>query len=98
MKKFIKNIDWGGIICCILFTGAMLYCLIGCAVQAHADTIQGKTIIVEQKSKPQPVLTGYSIKVDGKVYQIYRGPKGGVYYMKDGKKVYLTKKQKALIK
>lgn len=98
MKKFIKNIDWSGILSCLLFAGIGLFCLFGSCVEAHADTIQGKCIIVEQKSKPQPVNTGYSIKVDGKVYQIYRGAKGGLYYMKDGKKVYLSKKQKALIK
>lgn len=96
---FIKNFNWNGALCCVFFASVMLFCLFGHAIQAHSDTIQGKCIIVEQKDKqPKPELTGFTIKVEGKIYQIYRGPRGGMYYRKDGKKVYLTKKQKALIK
>lgn len=99
MKKFIKNIDWSGILLCVLFAAIGLFCIFGSCAQAHAeDTLQGKCIVVAQSKKTQPVDTGYTIQVDNKTYKVWRGPKGGCYYIKDGKKVYLTKKQRALIK
>ena len=99
MKKFIKNTDWTGILLCIMFAATVLFCIFSCCIEAHADdTLQGKCIVVTQPIKAQPTDTGYTIKVDGAVYKVWRGPKGGCYYIKDGKKVYLTKKQRALIK
>lgn len=77
----------------------MAFCIIGCCAQAHADEPQlQKKCIVVSTTKATPTDTGYTIKVDNKVYKVFRGPRGGYYYMKDGKKVYLTAKQKALIK
>lgn len=67
-------------------------------VQGYAaDRLQGKTIVVDKTTK-SATSTGYSIKVDGKTYPVMKGPRGGYYYTKSGKKVYLTKAQKALIK
>lgn len=98
MKKFIKDTDWAALFLSLVYGLLFSYCLVGCCAEAHADELQGKCIVVSQKSDNKPVDTGYTIKVDGKIYKIYRGPKGGMYYTKDGKKVYLTKKQKALVK
>lgn len=99
MKKFIKNVDWSGILLCALFAILCLFCWFGSCVKAHADdTLQGKCIVVTQPEKAQQIDTGYTIKVCDKTYKVWRGPKGGCYYIKDGKKVYLTKKQRALIK
>jgi hypothetical protein len=97
--RFIKDHDLAGIIACALYAFIMVFCIFGCYAQAHADdTLQGKCIVVTQPKKAQPVDTGYTIKVDSVVYKVWRGAKGGCYYIKNGKKVYLTKKQKALIK
>lgn len=99
MKKFIKNIDWSGILLCALFAALCLLCWFGSCTEAHADdTLQGKCIVITQPKKAQPTDTGYTIQVDNKTYKVWRGARGGCYYIKDGKKVYLTKKQKALIK
>ena len=98
MKKFIKD-NWVDFLLCAFFAFIMVTCFIGSCIQARADdTLQNKCIVVTQPKKAQPTDTGYTIKVDSVVYKVWRGPKGGCYYIKDGKKVYLTKKQKALVK
>lgn len=87
------------IIVAVLYGVLTAFCVIGCCAEARADELQGKCLIVQKAEKDtKPVDTGYTIKVDGKIYKIYRGPKGGMFYVVDGKKQYLTKKQKALIK
>lgn len=66
---------------------------------AHAESkLVGKTIVVENTTKKEATKTAYTIEVNGKRYVVYRGPRGGYYYMVGDKKVYLTKEQKALIK
>lgn len=97
MKDFIKKHEellYGALV------GALLTILFFASLTTNAQEpkLVDKCIIVEKKENTQPVKTDYSIKVDGKTYPIYRGPKGGLYFIKDGKKVYLTKKQKALIR
>lgn len=83
----------------VLYGALTAFCFLGACVSAHADELQGKCLIVQKTEKDnKPVDTGYTIKVDDKIYKIYRGPKGGMFYVVDGKKQYLTKKQKALIK
>lgn len=102
MKKvieFIKNHDLAGTIACALYAFIVILCTFSCHAQAHADdTLQSKCIVVIQPKKAQPIDTGYTIRIDNKTYKIWRGVKGGYYYIKNGKKVYLTKKQRALIK
>lgn len=88
MRKFIKAI---ALLCVCMFNGNAN------AIEMQ-DTLRGKTIIVVPVQKIKPVDTGYVIEVEGKTYTVWKGPKGGMYYIVKGKKVYLTKKQKALIK
>lgn len=97
MKSFIKKHQ--EIIYGALFS-LMLTFLFFATITANAQEprLEGKCIVVDKKVKQQPVKTGYTIKVGNVVYDIYKGPKGGLYYVKNGKKVYLTKKQAALIK
>jgi len=101
MKKFIKNIDWAALFLSIAYGFLFAICILGSYTEARADELQGKCIIVtsqQEKTDKKPVDTGYTIKVDGKIYKIYRGPRGGLYYVVEGKKQYLTAKQKELIK
>lgn len=93
MKKNVSNFVECAI---IVIAWIVMMCVFSPAAQAAEPVLQGKTIVVENTNKAGN--TGYTIKVDGKLYAIMRGPRGGLYYMKDGKKVYLTAKQKALIK
>lgn len=87
MKKIIKIV----LLICILCTQAY-------ALPTKKDTLQSKCIVVLQPQKEKPMDTGYTIRdLDGLQHKIYRGPKGGYYYTKQRKKIYLTKKQKALI-
>lgn len=98
MKKFIKN-NWLDFLLCAFFALTMVMCIFGSCIQARADdTLQNKCIVVTQPKKARPTDTGYTIKVDSVVYKVWRGPKGGCYYIKNGERVYLTKKQRALIK
>lgn len=99
MKKFIKDQDWVALFLSLVYAILFVICIFGSFVEAHADELQGKCIVVSsEKVDKKPVDTGYTIKIDGKIYKIYRGPRGGLFYVIDGKPKYLTKKQKELIK
>lgn len=57
---------------------------------------QGTTFIVTKEKGTaikEAKKTKYNIEVDGKKYALYIGPKGGVYYLKDNKKVYNVPKE-----
>lgn len=97
MKKLSNNI-WDYVIG-FIYGCVMAFFMLACTVSAHASEpqLQGKCIVVST-TKSTTTNTGYTIKVDNKVYKVMRGPRGGYYYMKGDKKVYLTKAQKALIK
>lgn len=86
------------VISVIVFDIVMAIILLGACngIHCNAQSLQGKTIVVNKEKAGK--ATGYSIQVDGKTYPILQGPRGGLYYMKGDKKVYLTKKQKELIK
>lgn len=45
-----------------------------------------------KKNKPADKQVGVYTDKNGKKYPVYQGPKGGYYYIKDGKKRYLPKK------
>jgi len=87
MRKFIKAF---ALLCACMLSGN------AGAIQMQ-DTLRGKTIIVVPVEK-KATDTGYTIDVDGRLYKVWRGPKGGMYYITKEGRVYLTKKQKALIK
>lgn len=52
---------------------------------------QGKTFEVTKKerTKSESIATGYTIVVDGISYPIYKGKRGGYYYVIEGKKKYV---------
>lgn len=62
----------------------------------------GKTFEVKKKKenkKNEPILTGYSITVDGVSYPIYKGQRGGYfYYDKNNKRKYVPKEVKEKLK
>lgn len=89
----------------VLYGVLTAFCVLACCAEAHADELQGKCIVIQPKVKEvkedkakEPEFIGYTIKIDDKEYKIYRGPKGGLFYVVNGKKRYLTKEQKELIK
>lgn len=64
---------------------------LSCNAQEVRQT--GKTFEVQKKKKEksEPILTGYTIKVDGISYPIYKGERGGYFYLKEGKRKYVPK-------
>lgn len=95
MKKLIERVLY------VVFIVSMTIIMVGACTGVRSwgaePQLQGKTIVVNKTTK-SATTTGYNIQVDGKTYQVMRGPRGGYYYTKGNKKVYLTKAQKALIK
>ena len=59
-----------------------------------------RTFEVQKKKKEnsEPTNTGYVIVVDGISYPIYKGQRGGYYYLKDGKKKYVPAEVKQKLK
>lgn len=74
------------------------------AGSAQEVKLQGNNIIIESSAKGEKKAKGetktpYTITVKGVKYPVYQGARGGLYYYnKEGKKVYLPKKAKELIK
>lgn len=72
-------------------------CFLACAV-AHAESHKdGNVLVISKAEKGAKTATVYTVKVNGKEYRIYRGPKGGYFYEIDGKRRYLTAKQKEIL-
>lgn len=65
------------------------------SVSAQEVKRTGKTFEVTKKEKPntEPVNTGFTIKVNGITYPIYKGVRGGYFYYVKGeqKKRYVPK-------
>lgn len=64
-------------------------------VQTGSKTFEVKK---KQKENTEPTNTGYVIVVDGITYPIYKGARGGYYYLKDGKKKYVPAEVKQKLK
>lgn len=76
---------------CVLFSTT-------CCINASADTQKKDTMLVVKKAKKgDKTKTVYTIKIDDKVYPIYKGPRGGYFYEINGKRRYLTAKQKQIL-
>lgn len=76
----------------------LILCAMFFVVPTHAQSVQrqGNTFtVVKEKgtANKEAKKSKYTIKVDGKTYALYVGPRGGVYYMKDGKKMYNVPKE-----
>lgn len=72
---------------------------LSCEAQEVVQT--GKIFEVKKKEnkKNEPILTGYSITVDGISYPIYKGQRGGYfYYDKNNKRKYVPKEVKEKLK
>lgn len=70
----------------------ILVALFTLSLSSNAQEVKqtGKTFEVKKKEKKnEPIDTGYIITVDGTSYPIYKGTRGGYFYVKGGKKVYV---------
>lgn len=56
-----------------------------------------KTFEVKKKEN-EPINTGFTIVVDGISYPIYKGKRGGYFYIKNGKKAYVPDEVKERLK
>jgi len=99
MKKTFKAINVI-VTACIYVISVLLFSFIlavsMCAIAAHAygETPQKTLVIGAKTEKGAKTATEYRIQKDGKTYIVYRGPKGGYFYLIGEKKIYLTKSQK----
>lgn len=92
MKKVIKTIasfTVKFVISFVLFFALM--CIKAVNSYGQVVTKQGTTfVIAKEKSNAskEAKKSKYTIKIDGKTYPLYIGPRGGVYYIKGDKKCY----------
>jgi hypothetical protein len=64
----------------------------GAKVVKHGNTWVQVDSAKTKKQKPQDPKVGTFKDKEGKTYDVFQGPKGGYYYIKNGKKRYLPKK------
>ena len=58
-----------------------------------------KTFEVKKKENSEPTNTGFTIVIDGISYPIYKGKRGGYFYIKkNGKRAYVPEEVKERLK
>lgn len=90
MKSILKSI--ASFTIKFIITAIVFLFVLGIKAVYCQDVVkQGNTFVVTKEkanATKEAQKSKYTIKVDGKEYALYVGPKGGVYYIKDGKKCY----------
>lgn len=80
----------------VSFIFAVCACM--CAAHAYGDTVKhGNTLVINKTEKGTKTATVYTVKVNGKDYRVFKGPRGGYFYEVNGERKYLTKKQKEIM-
>ena len=59
-------------------------------IQALEEKFESLKIERSSEKETKNQLTGEVFKIKGVEYSVYRGPKNGLFYIKDGVKKYVT--------